>query len=124
MKSFGAILKASNAHNAPARLQLLDLRAAYELSNYVRDVVSFFENFVFPSSMDLPAQPLEFSGLALVPLHILLEFLGPEFLACGRKGIVFRAAVPEATIDENCNPWARKDNVGLSYLCLGMYSIA
>lgn len=66
---------------------------------------------MFPNPDDLPCRTLQKLSLALVPILVFRQLSQPvilvRFWVCG----VLRTAVPEASINEDCNLWSAENDV-------------
>src|SRR5262245_42046662 len=80
-------------------------------SNEPYSGLRILEDLVFPESADAPACLLEPQCLVNVSLDVGAELLRPELGGAPRTDIVVRAAVPEAAVDEHCQPCTRKGDV-------------
>lgn len=66
---------------------------------------------MFPRTNDFPSRFFQTIRLAFVSLHVFSELGQPIILIGFRKCGVFRAAMPEATIDENGNFRSGEDDI-------------
>jgi hypothetical protein len=70
------------------------------------------DRLVCPDADDRPSCLLEVGISAPVTRDVGLDLLPPPFRVRLRPGHVFRAAVPEATVDEDSNSGTRENDVG------------
>lgn len=71
-------------------------------------------NFVFPDSHDDPSASGEQLANFLIPPHVPFDFPVPKLVPAFRAAVVFRATVPETTINEDGDLFAGKNKVGLT----------
>lgn len=77
-------------------------------------VGGFVDVFVLPNPNDEPADPSERRGGTGVSIAIGLNLVGPPVGVVLREREVRRAAVPEAAIDEDCDPARTEHDIGAS----------
>ncbi len=98
--------------------------ACHDLPNSANDLLELFVDLVLPNADDAPAESLQLQGLPAVALDVSAQLLSPEGDSGSGANVVFRAAVPEASVDEKRYTPSRKDNVRFPGRRLRMDAVA
>ncbi len=80
----------------------------------LNDGIRRLEDLVLPDAADSPAESLQSLCLDSISPAILDKLPGPEFLRTARANVVIGTAMPEAAINEDSDPRARKNDIGPS----------
>jgi hypothetical protein len=87
-------------------------RSAVPLGSNPRDLVhDRGESLVLPETERRPAGGRQCTVDPTISLNVRLKLAGPELLVRARDRAVLDAAMPEAAVDEDCDPSPRENNV-------------
>jgi hypothetical protein len=102
---------------APIGWPAAALRVRQKSGYHADDTVELLENRVLPDAYDPPAISLELDCLSAVALNVFAQLSLPEPIVTARPYVVLGAAVPEAAIDEDCDPGAGERDIGPADSC-------